>query len=129
MLLASGELDSVVALAPVTDTVRVWAEGLGDGAAAEYFGAGPDDLPAAYADASPLRRLPAGCPVLLVHGDADERVPLGHSLDYVKAAGVAAGHSIGLLEVPGLGHLEAVDPAAPHWEATVAWMTGVAVVR
>ncbi|GAA2201062.1 alpha/beta hydrolase family protein [Sinomonas flava] len=129
VLLASGELDSAVALAPVTDAGRAWAEGLGDGAAAEFFGAGPTELPGAYAEASPIRRLPPGCPVLAVHGDADDRVPLAHSLDYVRAASGAGGSPVGLLEVPGLTHLGAIDPAAPHWEATVGWMAGAAVVR
>ena len=129
VLLASEEFDSVVALAPVTDVARVWAEGLGEGAAAEYFGAGPDELPGAYADASPLRQVPPACPVLVVHGDADGRVPLAHSLAYARAAGGRDGGRVGLLEVPGMGHLEAIDPAGPQWEATVGWMAGAAVVR
>ena len=129
VLLASEEFDSVVALAPVTDVARVWGEGLGDGAAEEYFGAGPDELPGVYADASPRWQIPPACPVLVVHGDADDRVPLAHSEAYAGAMGGRDGGRVGLLEAPGLGHLGAIDPAGPHWEATVDWMAGVAVVR
>lgn len=121
-------VDSVVALAPVTDAARVWGEDLGDGAAAEYFGGSPAELGSVYATASPVRALGPGRPVLVVHGDADTRVPLAHSVDFVAAAS-AAGESVGLLEVPGLDHLGAIDPAGPHWEATVGWMAGAAVVR
>lgn len=121
-------LDSVVALAPVTDAARVWDECLGDGAAADYFGGSPAELGTVYAAASPVRALPLARPVLVVHGDADVRVPLGHSVDFVVAAS-AAGDSVGLLEVPGLDHLGAIDPGRPHWEATVGWMAGAAVGR
>lgn len=121
-------LDSVVALAPVTDAVRVWDENLGDGAAAQYFGGSPAELGSTYAAASPVRALPLGRPVLVIHGGADARVPLGHSVDFVAAAS-AAGESVGLLEVPGLDHLGAIDPRGPHWGAAVGWMAGCVAGR
>ena len=50
---------------------------LGEGATAGFMGGHADDVPDRYADASPIERLPSGVPRLLVHGDADERVPVG----------------------------------------------------
>ena len=59
---------------------------LGEGATAEFMGGHAADVPDRYADASPIERLPSGVPVLLVHGDADERVPVELSRSYADAA-------------------------------------------
>lgn len=120
-LLSADQLDAVVALAPVTDAVRTHDEDLGEGAAAEFFGTGPDERPEAYAGASPLRQLPVGAPALIVHGASDDRVPLGHSLDYVAQAH-RAGDPVDLLVPHDLGHLAAIDPTAAHWNAVLDWM-------
>lgn len=120
-LLSAQQLDAVVALAPVTDAVRTHREGLGDGAAAEFFGAGPEERPEAYTQASPLQQLPLGVPALIVHGATDDRVPLEHSLDYVARAHRRR-DPVDLLVPHDLDHLTAIDPAAAHWGAVLDWM-------
>ncbi|NVN00242.1 alpha/beta fold hydrolase [Arthrobacter sp. SDTb3-6] len=124
-LLAASGLDAVVALAPVTDTARTFHERLGEDAAAEFFGAGPRELPEQYADSSPVRQLPLGIPALVVHGANDARVPVSHSLDYVRAAR-SAGDRITLLEPADLGHLAAISPTAGHWDAVLTWLGSLA---
>ncbi|GGG47237.1 putative lipase/esterase [Kocuria dechangensis] len=124
-LLGAGRLDAVVALAPVTDVVRTHREDLGEGAAAEFFGAAPEERPEAYAEASPLQQLPVGVPTLLVHGASDTRVPLTHSLDYVARAH-RAGDPMDLLVRHDLDHLAAIDPTAAHWGAVLDWMSRTA---
>jgi acetyl esterase/lipase len=103
---------SVVALAPVTDLERSDRAGLGEGAVTPFLGADPSaEL---YASSSPLHRVPVGVPLLVVHGDADQRVPVEHSRDYVAAAR-AAGDSVVYHEVAGADHFAVIDPAHPAW--------------
>lgn len=120
-LLAGGPLDAVVALAPVTDTVRTYEEGLGEGAAEEYFGCGPSGDPGRYADASPGARLPVGRAVLLVHGSDDDRVPVRHTLDFLAAA-LEAGDAVDAVLPHRLGHREAIEPASASWHGVLEWM-------
>jgi len=101
-----------VSLAGVCDLEEAVTLGLGNGAALEFLGAHPDsDL---YTAASPIARLPLGVPTLLVHGDADEDVPISQSRRYHSAA-VAAGDDCELRELPGGGHFEVIDPGGRAW--------------
>jgi len=120
-LVHSGAADAVVALAPVTDLVRGHAEGIGRGAVAELMGVPPGEGPEAYALASPRLRPWPTCPVLVVHGTDDARVPVEHSRDYADAAGTG-GAPVELVEPPSLDHMALIDPAAPHWPAVHAWL-------
>ncbi|MBB2498945.1 alpha/beta fold hydrolase [Amycolatopsis echigonensis] len=113
-LLAGGALSGVVALAPITDVPRARAEELGEGAAGLFL---TGDDPAA----SPIRQLPIGCPQLVVHGDADVRVPVAHSRDYVAAA-KAAGDDVDYVELPGVDHFRLIDPADEPWQSARAWL-------
>ncbi|WP_309298629.1 alpha/beta hydrolase family protein [Arthrobacter mangrovi] len=123
-LLAADQLDAVVALAPVTDAARTHREGLGENAAAEFFGASPEQAPGIYAGASPVRQLPLGTPALVVHGAVDQRVPVEHSLDFIARARMA-GDRIDFVSPYGLDHLDAIDPASPTWPFVRGWMDKV----
>src|SRR5262245_1255369 len=112
---------AVVSLAGVADLHTGAAEGIGDGAVAAFLGAAPGDEPERYLAASPLARLPIGVPQLLVHGDLDDRVPVGYSRAYALAA-TAAGDHAELLELPGVDHFEVIDPASGAWAATAGWL-------
>lgn len=120
-LLHAAAADAVVGLAPVTDLVRGHAEGIGEGAVAELMGVSPAADPQAYALASPCQRPWPACPVLVVHGEDDDRVPVEHSRDYAAAAR-ADGAPVELLERRSLGHLALIDTAAPHWPDVHAWI-------
>lgn len=122
-LLAAGDLDAVVALAPVTDLARTRAEGLGEDAAREFLPGPPGEDPEPYAAGSPLEQLPTGRPVLVVHGEGDTRVPLAHSRAYVDRAG-ELGDDVELQVLTGVDHLALVDPAQPHWPGVVEWLAG-----
>ncbi|MBB4688976.1 alpha/beta hydrolase family protein [Amycolatopsis jiangsuensis] len=110
----SGGLSGVVALAPVTDVPRSAAEELGEGAAVLFLSG---DDPAA----SPLEQLPLGCPQLVVHGDADVRVPVTHSRDYVAAAR-DAGDEVDYAELPGVDHFRLIDAADTPWQHARRWL-------
>jgi acetyl esterase/lipase len=117
-LLHAARADAVVALAPVTDLVRGYDEGIGEDAVVGFMERTPAQDPAAYAAASPLTIAPP-CPVLVVHGADDARVPIAHTRDYV-----AAHPAVALQEHAELSHLALVDPAAPHWADVHSWLRG-----
>lgn len=104
---ATGKVEKAVSLAGVTDLARAAREGIGANAAVEF--AGPE--PPAHAD--PMRRLPLHVPVLLAHGTEDDRVPVDYSRAFAEAAGAE------LLELPGAGHFELIDPRTPEWAAVI----------
>ena len=113
-LAGTGKVAAAVSLAGVCDLAAAAEDGLGEGAAVELAGGLPRERPAAYALADPLRRLPTGVPQLLAHGDLDDRVPVEQSRRYARAA-LAAGDQCELLELPGVGHFEAIDPRGGVW--------------
>ena len=92
--------------------------GLGAGAVELFMGGAPDDMPDAYAIASPAERLPTGVAQLIIHGRADENVPIEIARSYA-AAGTDAGDDVELLEFD-TEHLSLVDPRHESWAAVVA---------
>ncbi|MGL6236540.1 MAG: alpha/beta hydrolase family protein [Segniliparus sp.] len=125
-LLNAARADVVLGLAPVTDVVRIFREGLGDNAAVEFIKEGPDREPAAYKAASPRWQLPTRTPVLITHGADDARVPIQHSRDY-RAAAEACGDHVELREYALLAHGDQINPAAPHWPDAAKWIESVRV--
>ena len=109
-----GQVRGVVALAAVSDMPACHALRLGQGAARALLGGGPGRHPDRYRLADPMQLLPVGCPVRLVHGSADDRVPCGMSRDYLARAR-AAGDDAVLDELPGAGHFDVIDPLSPWW--------------
>jgi acetyl esterase/lipase len=103
-----------VSLAGVCDLHAGAADGIGEGAVAGFLGATPDQAPERYRLASPRSRLPLGVGQLLVHGDADTRVPVEQSRAYAVAA-AAAGDPVELVELAGVDHMAVIDPASPAW--------------
>ena len=117
---------AVVSLAGVCDLQAAYAEGIGEGAAAEFMRAGPAQRPDAYRLADPLARIPAGVPVLLVHGDADQRVPVEQSRRYVAAANAAGNAACELVELAGVDHFALIDPRTDAWAVVAARLEGLA---
>jgi acetyl esterase/lipase len=105
---------AVVSLAGVCDLVQAARDGTGRGAVPDLLDGGPDEVPDRYRIASPLELVPLGLPTVLVHGDADESVPVEQSRRYAQVA-EAAGDPVELVELPGVGHREVIDPASHAW--------------
>jgi acetyl esterase/lipase len=114
-------LAGAVSQAGMPDLRAADRENLGDGAATAFMGGHADDMPDAYAAASPIERLPLGVPQLLVHGDADDVVPASQSTTYAEAAR-AAGDEVDLVVRPGEDHFVHMDPAGGAWGDVVAWL-------
>ena len=112
---ASGvpDLAGVVALAPVACLREAWRLGLGGGAVQEFLQATPHQDSARYAAACPSERA-ASVPRVILHGSADEIVPLAVSSQYREARRGDVS-PVRLIELPGAGHFDVIDPESPVW--------------
>lgn len=120
-LAPAASVDRVVALAPVADLRAAAADRLGDGAAQAFLGGEPDEVPEHYAVADPMTRLDAAAAakVVLVHGTADDVVPVSQSRD------LAAAHpGVTLHELAGVDHMGVIDPGSVAWPAVLAALSG-----
>jgi acetyl esterase/lipase len=112
---AEGGVGAVVALAAPSDLeARPGPE------TRALMGGAPSAVPDRYALGNPIRRIPIGVPLLLVHGTADETVPPRRSRDFTAAAR-AAGDDVTLVE-PVADHREVIDPRHPAWAPVPAWL-------
>jgi dipeptidyl aminopeptidase/acylaminoacyl peptidase len=107
----------LVAQAGVLDLVRAAETGLGGGAVEEFIGGTPAETPAAYADASPLARVPLGVPSICVHGRADTVVPMEQSERFVAAARDAGDRSE--LRAGDGDHFALISRRSPDWTQCV----------
>jgi acetyl esterase/lipase len=114
-------LAGAVSQAGTTDLRAADRDGLGDGATSDFMGGHADERPDAYADASPIERLPLGVAQLLVHGEADDVVPPSQSSAYAEAAR-AAGDDVELVLRPGEDHFVHTDPSNAAWADVVGWL-------
>jgi acetyl esterase/lipase len=105
----------VVSLAGCS-SLRLCAEwNLGAGAVRLLMGGGPDDVPERYAVADPAALPAPAIPVTLVHGVDDDTVPL--RMSQVFSAGR-------LVEIPGAGHFDLIDPQSAAWPRVVSVLAG-----
>lgn len=114
-------VDRVVALAPVGDLRFAADTGMGNGAAVEFLGGTPEQLPEVYDAADPgsrMRTRPAA-PVVVVHGDADEDVP-------VASSRLLAGRFswLDVRELAGADHSALIDPDSRWWPSVLAAVRG-----
>jgi len=102
----------VVALAPVGDLRAAVALDMGGGAARDFLGGSPEELPEVYTAADPGTRL-ADRPrleVVVLHGDRDDAVPVSSS------RGLAERYPwLDYRELPGRDHFDVIDPLSPAW--------------
>jgi acetyl esterase/lipase len=94
------------------NSLRLCAEwNLGNGAAQNLMGGMPDEVPERYAVADPAALTPPSVPVTLVHGADDESVPIGMSQAFPVGR---------LVELPGTGHFELIDPDSHAWHTVLS---------
>ena len=103
---------SVVSVAGVVDPLEIDRIGDDHGLIRRLLGAGPDEAPDCWRQASPRALLPLGFPYILACGTEDvhwepNRLTADDAL--------ASGDAVELLPLEGAGHFEPVDPLAPEW--------------
>jgi pimeloyl-ACP methyl ester carboxylesterase len=108
------DLAGVVALAPVASLRLAWELGLGNGAVAEFLQGSPENVPERYQAADPENR-PSSVPRVLIHGTADEIVPIELSREYVRLRGGDPA-PVKLIELPAGDHFDVVDPQSRFHE-------------
>jgi acetyl esterase/lipase len=111
------EIAGVVSLAGVLDLASAARQKLGNGAAIDFMGGTPDEVPPRYGVADPLLQVPIPAMVRCVHTRADDRVPFSQSVTYVAAAQASRQDAL-LVEVDG-DHFSIADATSPTWPAVV----------
>ncbi len=114
-------LSGAVSQAGVADIREAARLELSRGAAETFLGGAAGTLPDRYDLASPIERLPLSVPQLLVHGEDDEVVPIDLSRRYVRRA-AECGDSCELVELPGIGHDEHLEPDSGAWRPVTTWL-------
>lgn len=71
-----------------------------------------------------VRQDPLGIPTWAVHGTADESVDIAQSRNYVRAA-QAADETAELVEIPGAGHADFLEPNSAAWAEAARIITHV----
>lgn len=105
------QLHGALALAPVADLQLAHELNLGDGATLAFLGAEPKQR----TDLDPTRMPSPVIGTSIVHGDADEIVPLAVSASYV-----AAHPQVRLVTLRSAGHFPVIDPLTDAWRIVVA---------
>jgi acetyl esterase/lipase len=104
----------VVSLAGCS-SLRLCAEwNLGAGAVRILMGGGPDDVPERYAVADPAALPAPPVPLTLVHGAQDGTVPIQMSQAFTAGR---------LVEIPGAGHFDLIDPQSSAWPRVLSVLT------
>lgn len=112
---------AVAGLAAVVDLVSRHALSTGINPVDEFMGGTPEQVLDRYAAASPLSLLPLGVKQLILHGTADDALPVELTRQYVLAA-QRAGDAIEYVELEGGGHMEFLDPASKAHHALCRWL-------
>jgi len=107
-------LCGVIALAPVASLRLGWQLNLSNGAVRDFLGGSPEEVPERYAAADPAER-PSQAPRTLIHGTADDVVPIELSRAYLEAR-ARDSNPPRLLEVPGGDHFAVIDPRGQAWD-------------
>jgi acetyl esterase/lipase len=102
------DVRAVVSLAGCADLTMCDRLGLSGDAAALLMGGSADEVPSRYAEADPALRV-VDAPATLLHGTADDVVPIEVSRSYASRTGAE------LRELPGTGHYELIDPLSSAW--------------
>jgi acetyl esterase/lipase len=114
-------LTGAVSQAGVVDLRLAWQWRLSEGVVRELLGGPPEERGERYGLASPADHPQVGVPLLLVHGEQDDRVPPAMSRRFAESAR-GAGSDCELVMFDDEDHFGHLDPANPMWQAVVGWL-------
>lgn len=111
---------AVVGLAPVADLAEAYVRKIGGEAVVELLGGTAGQYPDRLRAASPMEMLPLRVRQIILHGTADDAVPIELARGYARAE--AAGDTVEILELPGTGHMEYLDPDSDAHAILRRWL-------
>ena len=109
----------VVSLAGAVDLRSTYERHLSNNAVVEFMRGTPTEVPDHYREADPMQLSIVGARQWLIHGTADDSVPLEFSRNYVAAKQKGVGNKkedVHLLEIPGATHFDVIDPRSKAWK-------------
>jgi acetyl esterase/lipase len=109
----------VVSLAGVIDLQRAHELHLGHDAVVEFLHGTRSEVPDHYREADPMELSIPTARQWLIHGSADDEVPVAFSRDYVSIKQSRSGkekEDVHLLEIPEAGHFDIIDPRSTAWK-------------
>jgi acetyl esterase/lipase len=109
-------LTRAIGLGAVANLPLAFALSLSNCAVGEFLGGTPEEVPERYVEADPAR--PSEVPRVLIHGDADDIVPVCLARQFAAPAG--------RIEIPGGDHFAVIDPARAAWKVVLAAVGGPA---
>jgi acetyl esterase/lipase len=118
------QIAAAVGLAPIADLMQAYNLGVGGSAIAELLGGDPSEQYSRYQEASPGAQLPLGVTQLIIHGTADEDVPIELSREYAQAAR-SAGDRVELIEITGASHMDFLDLSSSAYTALCDWLAHI----
>jgi len=108
-------IKGVISLAGVSDLQRAFDLHLSNNAVVEFLGGTPGEVPDHYREADPMQLSIPKAGQWLVHGTADDTVPVAFSRDYA-AAKQKKKENAHLLELEGADHFDVIDPRTEAWK-------------
>jgi len=112
---------AAVGQAALSDLVRAYDLEVGSSAITELLDGTPTEQLARYELASPRAFLPLGTPQFILHGTANDVVPIELARTYVQAA-QDAGDKVEFLELEGAGHMDYLIPSSDAHVALCTWL-------
>jgi acetyl esterase/lipase len=112
---------AAVGLAPIADLAYAYEAKVGVEVVAELLGGTPSQYPERFRAASPMEMLPLCVRQLILHGTADDVVPIECSRRYSRAA-KTAGDTVEFVELSGAGHMEYLDTSSEAYAILCRWL-------
>jgi acetyl esterase/lipase len=116
------KITRVISLAGVVDLQRAYQLQLSNNAVVEFLGGTPKEVPDHYREADAMQLSIPRAAQWIIHGSADEIVPLEFSRNYVAAKKDRARENVQLLDIAGAGHFDLIDPRSRAWKRVEAAM-------
>jgi acetyl esterase/lipase len=112
-------LAGAISLAGAIDLTEAHRLGEGAGAVSEFLFGTPEEVPDRYAAADPSLIGKASVPIVLIHGEKDDVLHVEMSREYASRFGAT------LIELPGGGHMEVIDPETEAWQHLLKALEGI----
>ena len=112
-----------VSLAGVVDLQRAHKLHLSHDAVVEFLHGTPSEVPDHYREADPMELSIPTARQWLIHGSADDEVPVAFSRDYVSTKqnrSLKEKEDVHLLEISNAGHFDVIDPRSAAWKQVEA---------